>query len=247
MATFLLVHGAFHSGWCWDRLIPHLQNLGHDVLAPDLKGCGADKTPHKEVSLEGWAEDIAALAVTAQQPVVMVGHSRGGIVISRAAELAPERFRTLIYLTALMLPDGAAPQDIGRFAAEQGIAHASMFIPRRSDDGLTTFIPDDPIDKFYLACSQEDRDWALARLTDEPTQPMGAQLRVSPERWGAIPRVFIETTQDRVLPINAQRAMIGACPPHEVISMAAEHSPMIDHAPALAEMFSDIAARYACT
>jgi pimeloyl-ACP methyl ester carboxylesterase len=245
MATFLLVHGAFHGGWCWDRLIPHLQRLGHDVAAPDLKGCGVDKTPHKDVSLEGWAEDIAALAAMVKPPVVLVGHSRGGIVVSRAAELAPERFQTLVYLTALMLPDNAAAYDVARLAEAQGIPHTPMFVPGRSEDGLTTFIPDDPIDKFYLNCSQEDRDWALARLTNEPTEPMRTPLRVSQARWGRIPRIFIETTQDRVLPITSQRAMIGASPPTELISMACEHSPMIDHAGALAHIFSSIASQYA--
>ena len=106
MANFILVHGSLHGGWCWHKLVPLLEAQGHRVLAPDLPGMGADPTPLSEITLRGWAEFIVRQSREAGEPVMLVGHSRGGTVISEAAELAPQSMLGLIYLAALLLPAG---------------------------------------------------------------------------------------------------------------------------------------------
>jgi pimeloyl-ACP methyl ester carboxylesterase len=94
VATFVLIHG----GWSWDSIVPLLEKRGHTVLAPDLPGMGDDKTPLQEVSLESWASFVAELIRRQSEPVILVGRSRGGIVISRTAEYIPERIRALVYV-----------------------------------------------------------------------------------------------------------------------------------------------------
>jgi pimeloyl-ACP methyl ester carboxylesterase len=88
MARFVLVHGAWHGGWCWERIVPLLGAAGHEVLAPDLPGLGADRTPFAADVLAQWADFVAGLVRGAAEPAVLVGHSRGGLVISEAAERA---------------------------------------------------------------------------------------------------------------------------------------------------------------
>ena len=106
MATFVLVHGAWHGAWCWELLTPLLEGQGHRVIAPDLPGMGDDRTPLDQVSIESWARFVADIVGAQPEPVILVGHSRAGIVISRAVELAPANLLGLVYLAAFMVRDG---------------------------------------------------------------------------------------------------------------------------------------------
>src|SRR6185295_12685632 len=102
--TFILVHGAWHGAWCWKKLTPLLEAGGVRVIAPDLPSMGADITPPNVITLDYWARFIADIVEREPEPVTLVAHSRGGIVASRAAELAPERIRRIVYVAAYLLP-----------------------------------------------------------------------------------------------------------------------------------------------
>ena len=95
MARFILVHGAWHGGWCWDEVSPRLTELGHQVRAPDLPGMGADAASGHVATLDEWAMFIAGIASAQDEPAILVGHSRGGIVISRAASSSIDMIRPL--------------------------------------------------------------------------------------------------------------------------------------------------------
>ena len=95
MSTFVLVHGGWSGGWCWDKVVPLLEEAGHEVQAPDLPGSGDDPTPIPEVSLRGYAERICGVLDARPEPAVLVGHSSGGSVVSQAANVleSPEGCR----------------------------------------------------------------------------------------------------------------------------------------------------------
>jgi pimeloyl-ACP methyl ester carboxylesterase len=245
MAHFILVHGMFHGGWCWDRLKRRLEADGHNVYAPDLAGCGADRTPPETVTLQHWAESIAELVRSAPSPAIVVGHSRGGLVISQAAELASDRIAALVYLTAILLPDGAAPMSLPQIMQEQGFVDDRPFVAPRVNAERTAMLPPEGAEElFYGPCSAEDRAWGAPQIGHEPIAPLMTPLAISEERWGSIPRVYIETTDDRVLPIAAQRAMVARSGATEVHSLAADHMPILTHVEELAAMLDDIAHRY---
>ena len=106
MATFILIHGAWHGGWCWERVVPLLEAQGHRVLAPDLPGMGNDHAPLNTITLDTWARFVADLIRQQNEKVILVGHSRGGVVISQAAEYVPKHIQGLIYLAAFLIPKG---------------------------------------------------------------------------------------------------------------------------------------------
>jgi pimeloyl-ACP methyl ester carboxylesterase len=107
MATFILIHGSWHGGWCFDDVRTLLEAEGHTVLAPDLPGMGGSDAEMAQITLQGWADFAADLCRTApQKPVILAGHSRGGLVVSQAAETAPDPVDALVYICAMMLPDG---------------------------------------------------------------------------------------------------------------------------------------------
>jgi len=95
MSTFVLIHGGAHGAWCRYKLIPRLTAAGHRVVAPDLPGCGIDTTRHSDVTLQACVERVCGLIDAAEEPVVLIGHSAGGGVITQAAEERHTRIRTL--------------------------------------------------------------------------------------------------------------------------------------------------------
>jgi len=112
VATFVLIHGAWHGGWCWDEVAPLLRKAGHTVVAPDLPGMGKDKTPLEKVNLSAWTMFVTDIVAQSFESVVLVGHSRGGIVISEVAQLVPDRIQTLVYLAAFLVPNGKTLADM---------------------------------------------------------------------------------------------------------------------------------------
>src|SRR5258708_7694242 len=114
MAIFILVHGSWHGGWCWDGVAALLRGSGPVVPAPPLPGPGDDETDLAAIPLANWRDQIVALVAAAREPVVLVGHSRGGIVISEVAEARPARIARLVYVAAFLLRDGESISRIMR-------------------------------------------------------------------------------------------------------------------------------------
>ena len=108
MATFVLVHGAWHGGWCWKRVRKLLQGQGHEVFTPTLTGL-ADRSHllSRDVNLETHILDVVNLILWEElTDVVLCGHSYGGAIISGVADRIPERIRSLVYLDAFVLENG---------------------------------------------------------------------------------------------------------------------------------------------
>src|SRR5688500_8749013 len=106
MKTFILIHGSWHSSWNWHRVIPILERKGHRAIAVDLPGMGRDKTPINEVRFQKSVASICELIDSLDSKVILVGHSKNGIMISQAAEYRSDKIEKLIYLAAYLIPDG---------------------------------------------------------------------------------------------------------------------------------------------
>jgi pimeloyl-ACP methyl ester carboxylesterase len=237
MPTFLLIHGAWHGAWCWRRLTPLLETAGARVLAPDLPAMGDDITPPAIITLDYWARFIADLAAREPEPVVLVAHSRGGIVASQAAELAPERIRRIVYVAAYLLPARATLAAEARRDAESLIP-ANM-IPASS--GVTCTVRASVVrEAFYGKCSDADAALAAARLSPEPLKPLVTPLDLTAERYGRVPRAYVETTFDRVITPAAQRRMRDALPCDPVFTLETDHSPFLSQPEALARILISI-------
>jgi pimeloyl-ACP methyl ester carboxylesterase len=115
MATFLLIHGAMGGAWCWERVIPGLRAAGHAAVAIDLPGQGADATPLAEITLPRYAEAVCD-ALDGMNgvggPVLLTGHSMGGMVITQAASQRPEKLAGLVYVAAFLPGPGQSLLDI---------------------------------------------------------------------------------------------------------------------------------------
>lgn len=239
-AVFVLVPGAFHGAWMWERLTPWLERAGHRVIAPDLPGMGADTSiATADVTLDHWAHFVANVVRTAGSPVVLAGHSRGGLVIGEAAERVPERIQGLIYITALIVPPDTSVRSLS--GAETN-AKAGTSSP---GEAIISLPAERALPMFYNGCTDEDAAWAAARLCPEPVQPLAAPAGVTWERWGRLPRAFIECTDDRTLSLERQRLLQETAPCDPVRSLDTDHSPFLSAPEKLAAVMSDIAAIFA--
>ena len=222
MATYVLVHGAWHGGWCWHRIVARLQRASHRVMAPDLLALGIDATPPGRVTLDRWAGQIATLIESAPEPVVLVGHSRGGIVLSAVAERIPERIRTLVYVTAFLLEDGISLREAAEQDSESLVPPAMMI----AEDHLSATMRADAVrDSFYGRCSDDDVALAMSLLKPEPLAPLATPTRISAARFGGVPRMYVECSGDRAITHAAQRKMQAALPCRERITLDTDHSP----------------------
>lgn len=238
MTTFVLVHGAWHGAWCWARVAPLLEAHGHRVMAPDLPGMGQDQTPPEEVSLEGWAEFVAGCARDAGERVVLVGHSRGGVVVSQAAELAPDAVAGLVYVTAILLSHGGTVMQLAGDMPPDGLAAMRM-----AADGLSSTL--DLAAAGQLMYGQTPApwlDWALAQLGPDPSTPNQTPVRLSAGRFGTLPRAYVECLRDRTLPIELQRAMQLQTPCDPVFGLDTDHSPFLSAPKALCDVLLEAAA-----
>jgi pimeloyl-ACP methyl ester carboxylesterase len=237
MAEYLLVHGAWHGAWCWDKVISGLQQGGDRARAIDLPGHGDDATPLPDVTLDAYAARIVAALQESEAPVILVGHSMGGMAISAAAEAAPERLQALVYVAAFMPRDGESLLDLERRNPNVSVPTHLVVAP----DGVSGTLPADKHRMlFYHDCSDADGAAASARLKPQALAPLGTPVRLTPERFGRVPRVYVECTEDGAISIDLQRDMIAASPPAAVYTLKASHSPFLSMPEELAAVLAEV-------
>ena len=126
MAAFVLIHGAWHGGWCWRQVAAGLRRAGHEVYAPSLTGLGERKhLARAQIDLDTHIQDVVGLLEMEDlQHVVLLGHSYGGMVVTGAADRVFRRISHLLYLDAFVpengkcLLDYAVPERAARMRAE---------------------------------------------------------------------------------------------------------------------------------
>ncbi|KPF51812.1 pimeloyl-ACP methyl ester carboxylesterase [Novosphingobium capsulatum] len=239
MAGFVLIHGSWHGGWCFDTVAAILAARGHTVVAPTLPGMGGTAEEMAAVTLEDWGDFAAQHCADLKArlggaPVVLGGHSRGGLVVSTAAERHPEAMDSLAYICAMMLPAGLSRAEFKEIVGPNAPFEA---IIKPLHGSIATVI--DPLDgagDVFAQLSPPDAVAAvLPRLMAEPSEPRRQKIVVTPERWGSKPRTYVECTQDRTIPIDSQRRMIAMSPGAQVITLEADHSPYLSMPEALAD------------
>lgn len=230
MAGFVLIHGSWHGGWCFDEVKRRLEAAGHTVVAPTLPGMGGDEAALRAVTLEGWGAFAAQECRKLKDrlggaPVVLAGHSRGGIVISTAAEADPMAMDALVYICAMMLPDGMSRAEFK--ALEGPTPDFDALISPVANGAGTAVDPARAAPVFAQLSPKELVEAALPRLLSEPHGPRSTKLHLTADRWGSLPRTYVECTEDRTIPIASQRLMQSRSPGARVVTLEADHSPYL--------------------
>jgi pimeloyl-ACP methyl ester carboxylesterase len=233
----MLVHGGWHGAWCWYRITSALEARGHMVTAVDLPSGGIDATPAASVTLQAQADRVIALLDELTEPVVLVGHSAGGPVVSTVAEARPGKIAKLVYLTAYLLAAGESilsviPRD------PDSLVPASL---APAEAGTVFLRPEGLRDLFYGL--SDDADVALARSL---LKPIGLLPTATPVVVGSafegVRRFYVTCRRDRAITFGFQRAMIEAMPCERTFSIDSDHSAFFSRPRALVRILDSIAA-----
>jgi len=239
MSTFVLIHGAWHGAWVWTTVASLLRQKGHTVHAPDLPGHGKDTAPASAVTLQAYVDRVEEVLDRCSEPVVLVGHSMGGIVISQTAEQHSDRISCLVYVCAFLLKDG---QWLLQWAEPDQEALVVPNLVFSGDQTSCTLKAEAILRAFYGDCKKEEAELIQELLVPQATAPLTTPLRLTPGRYGRIPRVYVECLQDRAISLAIQRAMYTESGCNQVFTLDCSHSPFFS-APSQLTEYLDAASR----
>jgi pimeloyl-ACP methyl ester carboxylesterase len=222
-STFVLVHGGGHGGWCWQRLARELRSRGHEVYTPTLTGFGERRHLDDEgLTFDTFVTDIVSvLEYEDLTEVVLVGHSMGGVIVPRVAEIAADRIRAVVWLAAVVLDDDETLLEAVPQTPE--MARAVAIQP----DGSVKTDPQLMIEALLPEGTEQDRAWVLAR--HKPYPPMAL---VEPGRRTAfealnLPTGYVLATLDRAVAPARAHVFAGRLPGARYAEVEAGHDLMI--------------------
>jgi pimeloyl-ACP methyl ester carboxylesterase len=233
MSSYLLIHGAWHGGWCWRKIVALLEAKGHRVFAPDLPGHGRDTTATATVTLRSYTDRICEIASAQAEPVILTGHSMGGVAITQAAENCHKQIAALVYVCAFLPRNG---DSLMTWASQD---QASMVNPSTTEpraDGAIEFNLEHSREAFYGNCADDDVAFAQSRLVAQSGAPLGTPVETTAERWGSIPRYYIECARDRAITLELQRQMQKRSPCRRTFLIDTDHSPFFSAPEHLADI-----------
>lgn len=240
MGQFVLVHGMSHGAWAWEAFAPRLEKAGHAVITVDLPGHGRRAAERRRASVASYARAVAdALSAAGFHEAVVVGHSMGGIVIPKVAELVPARVAHLVYLAAVVLPHGGSlltthvPRPLAPLV--RGMAAAG--------DGAVQYSAQAEWERWLgdLAPGDARVVDALGRMTPQPFRPLAERVDMRRFEAMTVPRTYIRCLRDAAVPparAATYAARLGVTP----IDMDTAHEPMLSAPDALAAILAGIAA-----
>jgi pimeloyl-ACP methyl ester carboxylesterase len=238
MKTFILVHGSWHSAWNWHKVIPILESKGHKAIAIDLPGMGRDKTPVQDVTLQTSVDKICNLIDSLEEQVILVGHSKNGIMISQAAEYRSEKIEKLIYLAAYLIPNGKTQSE---YSAQDTDGVLKPYVTRYPELNAHTLQTEIYKEGLYHDCEDSIIQLAKLLLSHEPVASGITPLELSEEKYGSVPRFYIECTEDKAVTPFIQRKMYAETICEKVYSMPTSHSPFFSKPEELSALFCEIA------
>jgi pimeloyl-ACP methyl ester carboxylesterase len=237
MATYVLVHGGGHGGWCYKRVIPLLRAAGHDVHAPTLTGLGERKHLLRlDVDLDLHITDVVNLLEYEDlKDVILLGHSYGGMVISGVADRAGARIGHLVYLDAAHPKNGESLADIS--PEMMAMAHSEV----RVVDGVELVLfPDSQAISHLGVTDPTDFAWMKSKITPQPWKCFTQKLRLKDEAaLRRIPRTNINCIASLAMsrPEMRARQLEG----NRNLEIDTGHDLMITEPRAVAEMLLQIA------
>jgi pimeloyl-ACP methyl ester carboxylesterase len=244
MARIVLVHGAFGGAWCWEPVIPGLEEAGHTVEAFDLPGAGDDPTPAADVTLGAYA-DRACEVLAQGPPAVLVGHSMGGVVVTQAAARSPQHVDSLTYVAAFAPADGQSLLDLTQLPEGAGDqVQANLVVD--GDPPVATMPADAARVAIYGCASDEAAADAVRKRGPQPVAPFTQPVQVPDDtraQFERLPRAYVACLQDLAIPPALQKRMLAAAGCDPVVELDTDHAPMVSRTEKLIAVLDQLASR----
>jgi pimeloyl-ACP methyl ester carboxylesterase len=222
--TVILVHGAFSNGQVWGYVAGKLQAAGHPVVTVDLPGRPGAPMAADQVSLDIYRDTVVQALNGVSGRAILVGHSFAGIVIAAAAEQAPEKIATLVFVAAYLPQDG---DSLLSLAQQDHEAKIGPHLTIDKERGLAIVE--------YAARAELFANDAPALLKaklpdvilDEPAKPLVTPVHVTAERFGQVDKIYVHTGVDQVVSPAFQAEMVARTPVRKTVSLQTGHLPFL--------------------
>ncbi|MDB5576340.1 MAG: alpha/beta hydrolase [Bradyrhizobium sp.] len=234
----VLVHGAFEDAQIWGGVTARLQADGYKVVTVDLPGRPSNPLAPDKVSLDLYRDVVVKALGSTKRPAVVVGHSFGGIVISAAAEQAPKKIKTLVYLAAY-LPQNGDP--LVSMANQDRDAKIGPHLQILKDKGIASIEYSARADLFANGAPDELRKAIPDLILDEPLAPLATPVAVTAANFGKVDKAYIHTALDQVVSPAYQAQMVASTPVRVQYTLQTGHTPFLTDPDGLAKAIEDAA------
>ena len=239
-STFVLVHGAWQASFVWNKVKASLEAEGNTVVLVELAGHGNDQTPVSEITFDGYVKQVTDVIEGLNTPVVLVGHSLGGAIVTQAATKIPQKIEKLIYVAGFIPKSGSSVFDYSAMDSETLIPSALEF----SADGSTITIANAETNMRKIFCndgSNEDINLLVNKLRPEPVVAAGTPLNYSKDIYNTIVnKYYIYTIEDKAISYPFQQQMASEANITNTYKIEAGHSPFLSKPNELVQIINTI-------
>ncbi len=215
---FVLLHGAWHGGWCWEGVVEELVKQGHTAEAPTMPGHNPDDD-RANIKFEDYVNKIRAVLDRQETPCVLVGHSSAGFLMQAAAPGAPAKIEKLIFLNAFILPDGKCQFDLVPPEASEGMTAAANASP----DSCVPIIEDFVRNQLMGGESAEMQDALISRLVPQPLAIFTTPVSTQEFENLTIPKAVVFCKDDASLPAGAYLGMAQGLGDYKLVEVTGSH------------------------
>ncbi len=234
--SYVLVHGAWHGGWCWREVKQGLRGMGHRVSTPTQTGLGERKhLLSKDITLDTFTTDIINhIEAEELNDLILVGHSFAGASITGVADRIPNRIRHLVYLDSIILENGQSPFSL----LPPNVVSARRKLVAEQGQGV--FIPPPPPTAFGIPENHALTDWVRRRLTPHPVSAFESPMRIDNPVANGRPRTYIHCTNPIYGPLEQTREWVKKQGSWNWQEIATGHDAMVTAPAELARMLAAI-------
>ena len=234
MQPYVIVHGAFHGAEVWSAVKSRLERAGHPAIAVTLPGRPGNPLPANQVTLEAYRDCVLSAVNAMAAPVVLVGHSFGGMTISNVAEVAPGRIRTLAYVAAYLPLSGQNARELSAEDADSAWSDRNFLIA--ADRSTAHVLNEDCVRLFGTDLEPDWQRRLRELLVPEPLLPIRTPVYLTPQRFGGVDKVFIRTSHDNTISPRMQDRMLGRVAVRAVHTIRSSHFPHLSRPDDLTEL-----------
>ncbi len=222
--TYVLVHGAWHGGWCWRKVADRLRDQGHRVFTPTFTGLGERRhlIGHPDISLDLFIRDVINVIEAEElKDVCLVGHSFAGPIVSGVADRIPKRLKRIVFLDAVILQNGNTFLDTVAPELREAALRRIQEI-----DGVRT-LPPPPNAAAFGVTDPEAAAWVERKLTPQPADAYTTPLQLAHPLGNGLPVTYVRCIEPIYHGMDASGAYAKAQGSWQYVELETGHDAMV--------------------